>query len=97
MKMSLRGVVENLEETPSSQLRAFWRDTPGAAETISAPLPSEAKALLPNANKADEAADSPPLRATTADALALSIADAIILLRNLDFLHGYLTAKGGGG
>ena len=36
-KMSLRGVVENLEATPSSQDRAFCSDTPGAAETMSVP------------------------------------------------------------
>ena len=35
--MSLRGVVENLEATPSSQDRAFCSDTPGAAETMSDP------------------------------------------------------------
>ncbi|KAI3778912.1 hypothetical protein L2E82_08301 [Cichorium intybus] len=29
--MSKRGVVENWEETPSSQLRAFWRERLGAA------------------------------------------------------------------
>lgn len=43
--MSLRGVVENLEETPSSQLRAFWRETFGAAETMSVPTATDAKAL----------------------------------------------------
>ena len=45
--MSLRGVVENLEETPSSQLRAFWRETSGAAETISVPTATDAYALPP--------------------------------------------------
>lgn len=43
--MSLRGVVENLEETPSSQLRAFWRETLGAAETMSVPAATAAYAL----------------------------------------------------
>lgn len=42
--MSLTGVVENLEETPSSQLRAFWRETSGAAETMSVPTATAAKA-----------------------------------------------------
>jgi len=37
LKMSLRGVVENLEETPSSQLRAFWRETLCAVATMSVP------------------------------------------------------------
>lgn len=40
--MSLRGVVENLEETPSSQERAFWRETFGAADTKSEPTAIEA-------------------------------------------------------
>lgn len=39
--MSLRGVVEKPEETPSSQLRAFWRATLGAAETRSVPTATE--------------------------------------------------------
>lgn len=43
--MSANGVVENLEETPSSQLRAFWRETPGAAEVMSVPSESFEKAL----------------------------------------------------
>lgn len=38
------GVVENLDSTPSSQLRAFWRETSGAAETRSVPTETEAKA-----------------------------------------------------
>lgn len=38
LKMSLIGVVENLEETPSSQLRAFWRETLDAAEIMSDPV-----------------------------------------------------------
>ena len=42
--MSLSGVVENLEETPSSQLRAFWRAASGAADTISVPTATAAKA-----------------------------------------------------
>lgn len=45
LKMSLRGVVANLEETPSSQERAFWRVTFGAAETMSVPIATDAKAL----------------------------------------------------
>ena len=44
--MSLRGVVEKPEETPSSQLRAFWRATLGAAETRSVPTTTEAYALI---------------------------------------------------
>lgn len=44
--MSLRGVVENLEATPSSQLRAFCRETSGAAATMSVPASTfAAKAL----------------------------------------------------
>lgn len=42
LKRSLRGVVENLEETPSSQVRAFWRQTSGAADTKSVPTATEA-------------------------------------------------------
>lgn len=42
--MSLSGVVENLEDTPSSQLRAFCRATSGAAETMSVPTATAAKA-----------------------------------------------------
>jgi len=38
LKMSLRGVVENLEARPSSQVRAFWRETLDAAETMSVPV-----------------------------------------------------------
>lgn len=45
LKMSDNGVVENLEETPSSQLRAFWSETPGAAEVMSVPSESFEKAL----------------------------------------------------
>lgn len=45
LKISVNGVVENLEETPSSQLRAFWRETPGAAEVMSVPSESFEKAL----------------------------------------------------
>lgn len=45
LNMSLRGVVENLEETPSSQERAFWRETSGAADTMSVPTDSDAYAL----------------------------------------------------
>lgn len=42
LKSSLRGVVENLEETPSSQVRAFWRRTSAAADTKSVPTVTEA-------------------------------------------------------
>jgi hypothetical protein len=46
LKMSFRGVVANLEDTPSSQLRAFWRETSGAAATMSVPASTfAAKAL----------------------------------------------------
>jgi len=45
LKISDNGVVENLEETPSSQLRAFWRETPGAAEVMSVPSASFEKPL----------------------------------------------------
>lgn len=44
--MSLREVVENLEEMPSSQVLAFCRDTFGAAVTRSVPSAIEAKALV---------------------------------------------------
>lgn len=40
--MSLRGVVEKLEETPSSQERAFWREALGAAEIRSEPTATDA-------------------------------------------------------
>lgn len=45
LKMSWRGVVEKLEATPSSQERAFWRLTPGAAEMMSPPTAKDAKVL----------------------------------------------------
>lgn len=45
LKIWERGVVEKLEETPSSQKRAFWRETPGAEETMSVPTDTDAKAL----------------------------------------------------
>lgn len=35
LKISVNGVLKNLEETPSSQLRVFWRETPCAAELMS--------------------------------------------------------------
>lgn len=38
LKMSLIGVVEKLEETPSSHVRAFWRETFDAAESMSVPV-----------------------------------------------------------
>jgi hypothetical protein len=65
--MSLRGVVENLVATPSSQDRAFCSDTPGAAETISEP--TDAKPL----DAAHSAAAAGELLAllTSADAIAL--------------------------
>ena len=44
LNKSLRVVVENLDSTPSSQLRAFWRETPGAAAIRSVPTETEAKA-----------------------------------------------------
>ena len=37
-------MVENLDSTPSSQLRAFWRETSGAAAIRSVPTETEAKA-----------------------------------------------------
>lgn len=40
--MSLREVVENLEETPSSQLLAFCSETFGAADTRSVPSETDA-------------------------------------------------------
>lgn len=43
--MSLSGVVANLDETPSSQERAFWREMPGAAEIKSDPTATDAYAL----------------------------------------------------
>lgn len=43
--MSLREVVANLEETPSSQERAFWRETSGAADIKSEPTATDAYAL----------------------------------------------------
>lgn len=45
LKMSLIGVVAKLEETPSSQVRAFWRETSCAAETMSLPTATDAYAL----------------------------------------------------
>lgn len=42
LKISLRGVVENLEETPSSQDRAFCSETFGAATVRSVPTETEA-------------------------------------------------------
>lgn len=68
MKISLRGVVENLEETPSSQERAFWRETLGAAATMSVPEASLAKDLR----------DAPIRSPATADQVArFTIVDAI--------------------
>jgi hypothetical protein len=64
--MSLRGVVENLVATPSSQDRAFCSDTPGAAETMSEP--TDAKPL----DAAHRAAAGEPLALlASADAIAL--------------------------
>ena len=51
--MSLRGVVENLEETPSSQLRAFWRETLCAVATMSVPASTLVAKYL---------SDTPPIR-----------------------------------
>lgn len=42
LKISLIEVVEKLEETPSSQLLAFWRLTSGAADIISVPTATDA-------------------------------------------------------
>lgn len=42
LKISLIGVVENFEETPSSQDRAFCRETFGAATVTSLPTEIEA-------------------------------------------------------
>lgn len=38
--------MENLDDTPSSQVRAFCRETSGATETMSVPTAKEAKLLL---------------------------------------------------
>ena len=62
--MSLRGVVENLVATPSSQDRAFCSDTPGAAETMSDP--TDAKPL---AARHRAAAPEPPTLLASADAM----------------------------
>lgn len=67
-KMSLRGVVENLVATPSSQDRAFCSDTPGAAETMSEP--TDAKPLEA-AHSAAAAAGEPLALLASADAIAL--------------------------
>lgn len=53
LKMSLRGVVEKLEETPSSQLRAFWRETLCAVATMSVPASTLVAKYL---------SDTPPIR-----------------------------------
>lgn len=53
LKMSLTGVVENLEETPSSQLRAFWRETLCAVATMSVPASTLVAKYL---------SDTPPIR-----------------------------------
>lgn len=45
LKMSFREVVANLDETPSSQERAFWRETSGAADIKSEPTATEAYPL----------------------------------------------------
>lgn len=65
-KMSLRGVVENLVATPSSQDRAFCSDTPGAAETMSEPTDANPLAAAHSA-----AAGEPPALLASADAIAL--------------------------
>lgn len=72
--MSLRGVVENLEETPSSQLRAFWRETSGAAETKSVPTATDAYAL-------DDAAIRRPLTTVfkAEELLPFRIRDAMLV------------------
>lgn len=66
--MSLRGVVENLEARPSSQVRAFWRETLGAAETMSVPVATFAKNLVPRAADTDLMILEPP-RFTITDAI----------------------------
>lgn len=54
LKMSLRVVVEKLEETPSSQLRAFWRETLCAVDAImSVPASTSVAKYL---------SDTPPIR-----------------------------------
>ena len=70
--MSLRGVVENLEETPSSQVRAFWRETLGAAETMSVPTATFAYDLIiPRADTdTDFMAEEVAARFTITDAIA---------------------------
>ena len=62
--MSLRGVVENLVATPSSQDRAFCSDTPGAAETMSVPTDAN-----PLAAPHSTAAEPLALLAASADAI----------------------------
>ena len=42
MKMSETVVVEILEETPSSQLYAFWKEALGVVETMSEPAAFDA-------------------------------------------------------
>lgn len=45
LRMSLSGVVANLDETPSSQERALWRETSGAADIKSDPTATDAYPL----------------------------------------------------
>ena len=43
--MSVSGVVANLDETPSSQERALWRETSDEADIKSEPTATDANAL----------------------------------------------------
>lgn len=64
--------MANLEETPSSQLLAFWRETSGAAETRFVPTATAAKA------RDDALIGRPPTADFIAEELArFSSADAI--------------------
>jgi hypothetical protein len=65
--MSLRGVVENLVATPSSQDRAFCSDTPGATETMSDP--TDANPLATPHSAAAAAAVEPFALLASADAM----------------------------
>lgn len=77
MKMSLRGVVENLEDTPSSQVRAFWRETSGAADTMSLPTAIDAYDLDDSPIRRPSASD---LRADGVDRFRMSDAAMAVCL-----------------
>lgn len=71
--MSLRGVVENLVATASSQDCAFCSDTPGAAETMSEPTDARPLSATPHSTAAE-----PLALLTNADAIAIAIAIALL-------------------